>query len=880
MTKRMLIDALHPEETRVVIADEKQIYDFDFVTSSKKQLKGNIYLAKITRVEPSLQAAFVEYGGNKQGFLPFAEIHPDYYQIPISDRKRLMEESEEDNTDTSQEASLQPAESTSESLAAEAQETAETSGMVPLAPAIEELPPLESGPEDDRPMYVAESSAEDTVSEEVFPPAAPVDIIPAESAPALEIAPDTTEIPPAATAQEGESVATDAPPAEAVETIQNDEEEIQKRRPKNRFSRRYKIQEVIRRGQVVLIQVIKEERGNKGASLTTYLSLAGRYCVLMPNSPKDGGISRKIASADDRKRLKAISTELRLAAGMSVIIRTAGMDRTRAEIKRDYDYLVKLWNRIREDTLKSNAPALIYEESDVIKRAIRDQYTNDIEEIIIEGDDGYKAAHDFMKLLLPSHTPKVKHYDEATPLFYAYDIEGQLLSMHDQAVKLRSGGYIVINPTEALISIDVNSGRATGERNIEETATKTNLEAAAEVARQLRLRDLAGLIVIDFIDMLDARNRRAVERALKDALKMDRAKIQLGRISPFGLLEMSRQRLRPSISETNMVQCPHCIGRGVVRSNESMSIQMIRALEKEAATGSWSGLRLIAPQAVALHLLNTKRNNLRNIEERHQISIQVLIDADLATSDYNLEKMRRSNVDRNQNDQRRGRGKDRDRPAESTPVLADAILEEMGNEPLETVEEIVESDTSSGESSDAGSEENRYGDNRRRRGGRGRRRRGERFRNDRDERPNFQEPANVDGTTPSVTKNAGDIGTADALEPSSDTPREGRRPSRGNRGGRGRKRWRDRDDHRQQDAKPSSAWPTASEPQAAEAKLPAFATQEPVLMPSAASTPFRRIEAAEPQATYTPPRLPESTSRNPSAPPKKGWWQKMIQLDD
>ncbi len=427
---------------------------------------------------------------------------------------------------------------------------------------------------------------------------------------------------------------------EGVETLASEEEEY--RPKKNQFFKRYKIQEVIRRGQIVLVQVIKEERGNKGVSLTTYLSLAGRYCVLMPNSPKGGGISRKIASADDRKRLKAISTELRLAQGMSVIIRTAGMDRTRAEIKRDYDYLVKLWNQIREDTLHSNAPALIYEESDIIKRAIRDQYSGDIDELIIEGDEGYAAAREFMKLLLASHTPKIKHYNEPTPLFYAYNIEEQLLSMHDPIVKLRSGGYIVINPTEALISIDVNSGRSTGERNIEETATKTNLEAAAEVARQLRLRDLAGLIVIDFIDMLESRNRRAVEKAIKDALKADRAKIQLGRISPFGLLEMSRQRLRSSISEMSMVQCPHCIGRGVIRSNESMSIQMIRAIEKEASAGVWSSLRLVAPQPVALHMLNTKRDILRAIEQRYNLTLQVLIGPDLTSSEFKLEKMRRS----------------------------------------------------------------------------------------------------------------------------------------------------------------------------------------------------------------------------------------------
>jgi len=507
MAKRMLIDALHEEETRVVIADENQIYDFDFVSSSKKQLKGNIYLAKITRVEPSLQAAFVEYGGGKQGFLPFSEIHTDYYQIPMSDRMRLMQEQESEQEDATPENaqessfdSVQPDDQAQTSSEENMNEPSLVNSALPLAPAIEELPDsvLEN---DDRPVYAHEATTDNAISQEV---PLPSDVI----EPRAEAAHDIM----ANGAFEAAEAITDSSNAEqraveGVETIENEEEEIQNRRQKNRFSRRYKIQEVIRRGQVVLIQVIKEERGNKGASLTTFLSLAGRYCVLMPNSPKDGGISRKIASGEDRKRLKAISTELRLAEGMSVIIRTAGMERTRAEIKRDFDYLVKLWNQIRQDTLVSNAPALIYEESDIIKRAIRDQYTGDIDELIVEGDEGYKTAKDFMKLLLPSHTPKIKHYNEATPLFYAYNIEDQLLSMHDPVVKLRSGGYLVINPTEALISVDVNSGRATGERNIEETAVRTNLEAAAEVARQLRLRDLAGLVVIDFIDMMDSRNR-------------------------------------------------------------------------------------------------------------------------------------------------------------------------------------------------------------------------------------------------------------------------------------------------------------------------------------------------------------------------------------
>ncbi len=823
--KRMLIDALHPEETRVVIADERQVYDFDFVSSNKKPLKGNIYLAKVTRVEPSLQAAFVEYGGGKQGFLPFSEIHADYYQIPVSDRQRLVEEdaSEEDtednNANAKDEKTEQAPEENKDKEQTDSEEVNETSANVPLAPAIEETPDSEEV-DDDKPISMKEAAEDVSTSEEVAPP-------PAEEADTKDAQAKTDGAP------SGENASED------VETIETEEEEIQSR-PKNRYSRRYKIQEVIRRGQVVLVQVIKEERGNKGASLTSYLSLAGRYCVLMPNSPKDGGISRKIASAEDRKRLKAISTELRLAQGMSVIIRTAGMDRTRAEIKRDYDYLVKLWNHIREETLKSNAPALIYEESDVVKRAIRDQYTNDIDEVVIEGDEGYKAAKEFMQLLLPSHTPKIKQYKESTPLFYAYDIEDQLLSMHDESVKLKSGGYIVINPTEALISIDVNSGRATSERNIEETAAKTNLEAAAEVARQLKLRDLAGLIVIDFIDMLDSRNRRAVERALKDALKMDRAKIQLGRISPFGLLEMSRQRLRPSISETNMVQCPHCIGRGYIRSNESMSIQMIRALEKEAATGNWSGLRLIAPQAVALHLLNTKRSNLDSIEERHDVTIQVLISPDLATSDYNLEKMRRSNAD-----QKRSRGKGR--KAADSPVKASKVLEEM---------DVPSEDETTQEEDGRTKRRSRRG------------RRGGRNRGDKRNSKKVEEQENTTSETAADEKSPAD---EENPSTSADTEKKERRPRRSRTRGTRRRR-------KEVEDKPSTEKETSptndNDAKKDDGKaLPAFATNEPVpIEPPAPAYEMQKEKKAV--------NAPESTPRDPNVPAKKGWWQKMIELDD
>ena len=870
MAKRMLIDALHTEETRVVIADENQVYDFDFVSTAKKQLKGNIYLAKITRVEPSLQAAFVEYGGGKQGFLPFSEIHADYYQIPISDRRRLMEEAqaeEERDEAAQQDGSANTASETSEPATQEgAIASTEFSGSSEVIdPDSIQLAEVDANEEQSHPAYLVQGAIDISTSEEVPEPhdELPISALVIENETSVESNAQEAQSEPQEY-QPQDQQATDSQAAEGVETLPNEEEEYQARPKKNVFMKRYKIQEVIRRGQIVLVQVIKEERGNKGCSLTTYLSLAGRYCVLMPNSPKDGGISRKIASADDRKRLKAISTEMRLADGMSVIIRTAGMDRTRAEIKRDYDYLVKLWNQIREDTLKSNAPALIYEESDIIKRAIRDQYTNDIDELVVEGDEGYNAAKEFMKLLLPSHTPKIKHHQEATPLFYAYGIEEQLLSMHDPIVKLRSGGYIVINPTEALISIDVNSGRSTGERNIEETAAKTNLEAAVEVARQLRLRDLAGLIVIDFIDMLESRNRRAVEKAMKDSLKADRAKIQLGRISPFGLMEMSRQRLRPSISESNMVQCPHCEGRGFIRSNESMSIQMIRSLEKEASAGVWSSLRLIAPQGVALHLLNNKRDVLRGIEQRYNLSVQVLIGPELTSSEFNLEKMRRSGSndrperapeerndrerrprrDRNDRD-RNDRDRERPRPVEAAPS------EEAGNDNFGGSDniEMMETPREDGFTTDVNGRKNR---SRRRRGGRNR---------DRGERGERPAPVAAEGETPnqeSFVENAS--GEATPAQP----PREGSgRPPR-QRGGRNRRPWRERDDRTPREGNEQVSQAPAREGDGN--TLPAFATEERLPPPP-----------AQPSAQILPMDTPSNAS---NAPAKKGWWKKMIELDD
>jgi ribonuclease E len=532
----MLIDAAHAEETRVVVVDGNRIEELDFESQSRKQLRGNIYLAKVTRVEPSLQAAFVEYGGNRHGFLAFNEIHPDYYQIPVADREALMREEEDDDDDA-----------------------------VHLDEDGEDVVSTGSDDDDD-------------------------DVI---------------------------------------------EQELERRR--RRLMRRYKIQEVIRRRQIMLIQVVKEERGNKGAALTTYLSLAGRYCVLMPNTARGGGISRKITNSADRKRLKSAAQGLELPQGMGLIIRTAGASRTKIEIRRDYEYLMRMWEVIRETTLKSVAPALIYAEEDLVKRAIRDMFDKDIETIQVEGEAGYREARDFMRMIMPSQARKILPYRETTPLFVKYQVEDQLAQIHSPVVQLPSGGYLVINQTEALVAVDVNSGRSTRERNVEATALKTNTEAAEEAARQLRLRDLAGLIVIDFIDMDEGKNNRHVEKVLKDCLSQDRARIQMGKISPFGLMEISRQRRRSGVLEGSTHVCEHCQGTGRVRSVESSALSAIRAIEAEAAKGA-GAVTVRLPTAVALYVLNTKRIYLAQLEQMHDVDITIETDGALSHAEIEVER--------------------------------------------------------------------------------------------------------------------------------------------------------------------------------------------------------------------------------------------------
>jgi ribonuclease E len=607
MPKRMLIDASHPEETRVVVLDGQKVEEFDFEAASKRPLKGNIYLAKVTRVEPSLQAAFVEYGGNRQGFLAFSEIHPDYYQIPVADRMVLLAEQEAEARRHSDDEF-----ESFDTVSAPAQSSVVDDDDAP--------PQNES--DDDAGEYESASSAEANEASDFVRPA---NLSAADAS--TQRAPDTVDSDDRFADSEISSEIGHAGGAESEQHNDEPREASQQlqsaQRPTQRWVRRrhYKIQEVIKRRQVILVQVVKEERGNKGAALTTYLSLAGRYCVLMPNTPRGGGISRKITNATDRKRLKSAAQALELPEGMGLIIRTAGENRTKVEIKRDYEYLLRMWDTIRELTLKSNAPACVYEEGDLIKRAIRDLYNKDVSEVVVEGEDGYRNAKDFMRMLMPSHAKNVKQYKETIPLFQRLHIEAQLDAMFSPTVTLKSGGYIVINQTEALVAVDVNSGRATREHSIEDTAYKTNLEAAEEVARQLRLRDLAGLIVIDFIDMEDARNDRSVEKRLRDCVKNDRARVQIGKISQFGLLEMSRQRLRAGVVAGSTIPCPACGGQGIVRSVESTALRVLRALDEEGQRQRASALTVHLPVDVAIYALNQKRREIARMEQEYGITV-------------------------------------------------------------------------------------------------------------------------------------------------------------------------------------------------------------------------------------------------------------------
>ncbi|MCY1125723.1 ribonuclease E/G [Frigidibacter sp. RF13] len=615
MATKMLIDATHAEETRVVVVDGNKVEEFDFETVNKRQLAGNIYLAKVTRVEPSLQAAFVDYGGNRHGFLAFSEIHPDYYQIPVADRQALLAE---------------------EKAYAEAMEAEEHNRSRRRPRGGAKAQAADQGDQkrtsDDIPGMTVIDLGEDEGESQVHADDAPRDDA-AQASHVAEPANGNGEEPYVAADH-----AADSDPE--IESVAEEDVAEEIRQPRKPRPRRYKIQEVIKVRQIMLVQVVKEERGNKGAALTTYLSLAGRYCVLMPNTARGGGISRKITNAADRKKLKDIAGDLEVPDGAGLIIRTAGSQRTKAEIKRDYEYLMRLWEQVRDLTLKSIAPAPIYEEGDLIKRTIRDLYNKDIEEVLVEGDKGYRAAKDFMKMIMPSHAKNVKLYTEQMPLFARYQVESYLGGMFNPVVQLKSGGYIVIGVTEALVAIDVNSGRATKEGSIEETALKTNLEAAEEIARQLRLRDLAGLIVIDFIDMEERKNNASVEKRLKEKLKTDRARIQVGRISGFGLLEMSRQRLRPGMLESTTQPCAHCHGTGIIRSDDSLALSILRQIEEEGTRKRSREVLVKAPVAVANYLMNQKREHIAQIEARYGLSVRIEADPSLISPDFSLEKFK------------------------------------------------------------------------------------------------------------------------------------------------------------------------------------------------------------------------------------------------
>lgn len=888
MATRMLIDARHSEETRVAVLKGNRIEEFDFESAEHKQIKGNIYLAKVTRVEPSLQAAFVDFGGNRHGFLAFSEIHPDYYQIPAEDRQALLDE---DAAAAEEEARLR-AEEEEEGIAPGEEYDAEDESAESLAEdlaedGVEEIDTSEK----DKVATIEDGASDDDDSDE-----------------------DDDDVD-----ADGEASDSESEKSEAEEGNDEDKPRRGRRRRGRRrqgggdkkgrsrskevdevrakrqaLRRRYKIQDVIQRRQVVLVQVVKEERGNKGAALTTYLSLAGRYTVLMPNSSHGGGISRKINSSSDRKRLKQVVSDLSLPKTMGLIVRTAGLSRTKTEIKRDFDYLARVWDEIREKTLSSTAPSLIHSDSDLIKRAIRDIYNRDIEEVIVEGEDGYKLAKGFMKLLMPSHARRVKAYSDPVPMFQRYGAEDQLRAMYDPMVQLKSGGYLVINPTEALVSIDINSGRSTKEHGIEQTAVATNVEAAKEIARQLRLRDMAGLVVIDFIDMEYNSNVRKVEKAMKEALKNDRARIQVGRISGFGLMEMSRQRLRTGVLEATTRPCPHCDGTGLVRTASSAGLSALRLIEDEAAKGKGTVIRLAASTEAAVYLLNAKRADLGEIEARYGVTVEVVPegedegakmtvgssgprpteapkfepiidddddDEDLPEEDYGEEDEDAPKKKRRRR-RRGGRGRNKKRSEEQSDEQSDETPEDEGGDVDQPSDAEISDD------------EDAKPKKRRRRGGRGRRRRSE--------GDAVEESESSEDTPPEKTvEGSADVGEAPAEEPVAEAPAaDAEQVSEGPAEKPKRKR--------------APRKKKAPEPKAEEAASEDAATEE---APAPEEKPKRkrapRKKKAEPKAEEAstvegantkaePAKADEAAASEPSegadggeaGKPRRGWWQR------
>jgi ribonuclease E len=924
----MIIDASHPEETRVVVLRGNRVEEFDFESASKRPLRGNIYLAKVTRVEPSLQAAFIDYGGNRHGFLAFSEIHPDYYQIPVADRQALLEEEAQSQREEDEETSgerrsrrhryprrrgietrAEDGETLSEPVPMEdsgaegvGKKTPTTSlqgdsadteagvyGSVTISAKTGE--PVE-GVAPDLPPEFKETPPLDPAGAAVFDESALIPIPGDEHLETAEfrhdlereersVAEDAHEV----TTLDGGSeewVASDKhrteEEGEPVEQIGGDAlEEIPRR--SQRLRRQYKIQEVIKRRQVLLVQVVKEERGNKGAALTTYLSLAGRYSVLMPNTARGGGISRKITNAQDRSRLKAIAEELDVPEGMGVILRTAGASRSKPEVKRDFEYLLRMWETVRETTLASSAPTLVYEEGSLIKRAIRDLYSKEVEEITVAGEAGYREARQFMRLLMPSHINSVKLYSDAPPIFANAGVESQLDAMFSNQVTLKSGGYIVFNQTEALVAIDVNSGRSTREHNIEDTAVRTNLEAADEIARQLRLRDLAGLVVVDFIDMEESRNNRAVERRIKDALKNDRARIQVGRISHFGLLEMSRQRIRTGVLEGSTVTCPHCQGSGVVRSTASIALHVLRVLEDALIKGSTHDLTVQTRTPVALYILNQKRINLWDLERRFGVAI--VVEADNALTGANYYAIERGEPATGV----KSEGESVKSVAEIAPIIEETVSgaaeedETFEARDGENEEVVLLNDNGGG----ALLEEGEVGRRRRRR----RRRRERPF----GDTPSQEAPQPTDEGLAVVAEIGGDLvsssGDADSLDRSGlGSGAERHRRSRGSRGGRNR--------FRRADGEAGVETPMVIEQEFAASEADYSATvrsgdpvshEETTIVPSLVAEPVERVTeeqvtratgaarvdgsfATAPADTAAPPVA------EPSRPRRSGWWQR------
>ncbi len=819
MGNKMLIDAAHPEETRVVVVHGNRVEEFDFESENKKQLRGNIYLAKVTRVEPSLQAAFVEYGGNRHGFLAFNEIHPDYYQIPLADREELLKEWAAETRADDDDDAIDDAEIVEETVEA----TAEDDG----------------------------ADGEDEASED-------------DGADASDVASDET-----------------------VEALGN-EDAMEEAQPKKqrRQMRSYKIQEVIKRRQVILIQVVKEERGNKGAALTTYLSLAGRYCVLMPNTARGGGISRKITNGGDRKKLKAVAEGLDVPEGMGLIVRTAGAKRTKTEIKRDFEYLLRLWERVRDLTLESMAPALVYEEGSLIKRSIRDLYSKDIDSVLIEGDGAYREAKDFMRMLMPSHAKNVQPHKDREPIFQKHGVDTQLDAMFSETVTLKSGGYIVINQTEALVAIDVNSGRATKERNIEATALKTNMEAAEEAARQFRLRDLAGLIVIDFIDMDENRNNRSVERKLKESLKSDRARIQVGRISHFGLLEMSRQRMRAGIIEGSTVVCPACSGSGFIRSIESTALHVLRAVEAEAVKGKSPAFSVTVSPEVAIYILNQKRSHLLDIEATYGVSIYVETDRDVHGSDHKVEPAA-------------ARGPVQARP----PVTGTDVVDDNAEA------DEAEADVSAGDEEED-DQPKRKRRRRRRRGGR--KPEGENGSDGETETVASEDASEANETADAVSDDAdaSSEGISDGDGDGSEEDKPKRRRRRGRRGGRRNRKTAETDGENttsdaasdepddvsdsNDDAEVANGAPEEApvlvaysrEPEA-DVETPAKSAEEeaplePEVAETAEAEPVAETpepEPAEPETAEVEEAEAEPAEEKPAGPAKSGWWRRRSSAD-